>query len=330
MESELLGCLRLLAKSLIFWNWMQGQTTFVQEMSCSPWLDLTGVLTPCTICSTFSHVLLPLYCHLDLSINMINDLVCLIEAGPEFSFTRPFPFPFPPFSFSCSVFRWILFRRQWSTTPLESHWWRPNGQSFPVMSARSVSTLRWGIWYWTVWHACSLWWLTQMACVIEDMKSYIDFLDWVFYVIWVLCLCCWDTLHTLLSSPEIANGKSSLKYCIRIACQSERQTSQDPTSFSLRCRCSDHPQLLIHLWATHTHTGILHYSMDQHIYRISASCSHLTLSSLSATLSSPFSSRLCSCRSSSRSFSLRVSAFSTACTAGVSSATTSEEQQRKK
>lgn len=60
-----------------------------------------------------------------------------------------------------------------------------------------------------------------MACVIEDMKSYIDFLEWVFYVIWVLCLCCWDTLHTLLSSPEIAYGKSSLKYCIRIACQSE-------------------------------------------------------------------------------------------------------------
>lgn len=50
----------------------------------------------------------------------------------------------------------------------------------------------------------------------------------------------------------------------------------------------------------------------------------LTLSSLSATLSSPFSRRAWSCFSSSRSFSRRVSAFSTACTAGVSSATTSE------
>ena len=48
-----------------------------------------------------------------------------------------------------------------------------------------------------------------------------------------------------------------------------------------------------------------------------------TLSSLSATLSSPFSRRAWSCLSSSRSFRRRVSAFNTACTAGVSSATTS-------
>ncbi len=35
---------------------------------------------------------------------------------------------------------------------------------------------------------------------------------------------------------------------------SERQTSQDPTSFSLRSRCSNRPQLLINLRMTHTHT----------------------------------------------------------------------------
>uniref|UniRef100_A0A671MBM0 Zinc finger protein 385A-like n=1 Tax=Sinocyclocheilus anshuiensis TaxID=1608454 RepID=A0A671MBM0_9TELE len=45
--------------------------------------------------AALSHVLLPLYCHIDLSINMINDLVCLMGVGPEFSFTRPFSFPFP-------------------------------------------------------------------------------------------------------------------------------------------------------------------------------------------------------------------------------------------
>lgn len=54
----------------------------------------------------------------------------------------------------------------------------------------------------------------------------------------------------------------------------------------------------------------------------------LTLSSLSVTLSSPFSSRACSFRSSSRSFRRRVSAFSTACTAGVSSAITSATAQK--
>lgn len=48
-----------------------------------------------------------------------------------------------------------------------------------------------------------------------------------------------------------------------------------------------------------------------------------TLSSLSATLSSPFSSRACNCLSSSRSFKRLVSAFNTAWTAGVSSAITS-------
>ncbi len=33
---------------------------------------------------------------------------------------------------------------------------------------------------------------------------------------------------------------------------SERQTSQDPTSFSLCCVCSNRPQILINLWMTHT------------------------------------------------------------------------------
>lgn len=45
------------------------------------------------------------------------------------------------FSFSLSS-RWILFRRQWSTTLSESHWLRPSGPSSPVMSARFDSTQR--------------------------------------------------------------------------------------------------------------------------------------------------------------------------------------------
>lgn len=52
-----------------------------------------------------------------------------------------------------------------------------------------------------------------------------------------------------------------------------------------------------------------------------------TFSSSSETLSSPLSRRAWSRFSSSRSFSRRVSAFRTACTAGVSSATTSNKHR---
>ncbi|TNN45547.1 hypothetical protein EYF80_044243 [Liparis tanakae] len=68
----------------------------------------------------------------------------------------------------------------------------------------------------------------------------------------------------------------------------KRQTSQDPPGFGFSCCSSDSPEFLIDLRAGERGAR-----------------------------------RACSCLSSSRSFRRRVSAFSTACTAGVSSATTS-------
>jgi len=135
-----------------------------------------------------------------------------MRAVPEFSFTRPFPFPLSLVlcsDGSCS---------EGSDQP---HLWSPTGEDQTANHFLQCLPDPFQLWGEASDIGLFDMWLNQMACVIEDMKSWIDFLDWVFNVMWELCSWCRDTLHTLLSSLEIANGKSSLKYCIRTACQSE-------------------------------------------------------------------------------------------------------------